>query len=600
MLTRLTHAAIAFAVTAVLYQVYFIAVVPFVEPPRAAAQVAVAAADQFSEAGALALDKHRALLSAYFPPDHWTLARPPKTIGNGQMLIVFDDYKQFDNGRVDAPHCAIIFFRGAIDPANPPRDAVILESSEGASLQMEQAIDRVDSGFGRYQNGQLKGAVTVRSDMREPGPQDDLLIETRDLYMNEDLIRTDQAVSLRMGEHHGFGRDLEVRLMKTERPAGATGFYGSFEELVIKHDVTASFAAKQSGLLGKPAEGATHKVANIPQEVAGPPIRIKSAGPFRIDFGSYKASFEDQVRAWQIQPDGQMDELLASKLTLFFTKTNQWNSPEGGVAVANPLSGGALSFEPASIEALGTPEAPVVLKAPSRDAMATGGKLWIELANRSLSRITLEEGEEVVLRHQGAEIHARTLRYQLPAAGSGQRIGAMSARGGSGWLRAVVDPTRPNEVLEVSWKDAMQLVRRNGQPVLVLDGRPKVSLAGRTLWADQLQIFLREQASAVAAAIPNSVAPQSLTSSVSPERITATGRVGIESTEMTVKVNQLNIEIEQETDQAAAAAAPAAPAASGLAPQAPPPPFGDARHAGRRPRPPARRAGAPRRRRRAV
>lgn len=32
MITRLTHAAIAFAVTAVLYQAYVLAVAPFVEP----------------------------------------------------------------------------------------------------------------------------------------------------------------------------------------------------------------------------------------------------------------------------------------------------------------------------------------------------------------------------------------------------------------------------------------------------------------------------------------------------------------------------------------------------------------------------------------
>lgn len=545
MLTRLTHAAIAFAVTAVLYQCYYLAVVPFIEPPSTMMTAVSSSTSDSFEAGADALDKHRELLAAYFPSTHWCFAQPPKTLENGQVLVVCDDYTQSASGELRAPRCAVIFFpRGLQRGAPPPRDAIVLESSLGAVLQMEQAIGGGANAFGRFQFGQLSGEVTVRSDMRLPGPKDDLLITTRELYMNEDLIRTDQPVDVKLGEHHGFGRELEIRRLKTEKPAGPGGMFGSFEDLVIKHDVSFSMTP------GPPAE------ADSP---AGPPIRIKSAGPFRIDFGSYKATFADQVRTWQLHPDGKMDELLASTLTLFFTKTTRWNADAEDVTptAEGALGGESLSFEPASLEALGTPESPVLLKAPSHDASAFGQRLWIEMTGR---RITLEEGEEVWLKHQGAEIHARTLRYQLPTEDSGQRLGTMSARGGGGWLRAIVDPARPNQVLEVSWQDAMQLIRKaDGKPVLVLDGRPKVSLVGMgTLWADQLQLFLREQPIATPAA-PVGTGVASLASSIMPELITATGRVGIESAELTGKVNQLNIKIEQ---QAAVAGADAAGSAA--------------------------------------
>ena len=155
------------------------------------------------------------------------------------------------------------------------------------------------------------------------------------------------------------------------------------------------------------------------------------------------------------------------------------------------------------------------------------------------------------------------MRYQLPAEGSGQRIGAMAARGGGGWLRAVVDPARPDQVLEVSWTDAMQLIRRDGQPVLVLDGRPKVQLTGMgTLWADQLQVFLREQPMA-ASSSSTALNSASLASGISPERITATGRVAIESTELNGKVNQLAIKIEQPALAAPAGVAGGGPGGSG-------------------------------------
>lgn len=557
MLTRLTHAAIAFAVTAAAYQAYFLAVTPFIEPAATPVTVVTHAPDDLLDASTPAPDKHRDLLAAYFPPEHWCFAKPPKTLENGQALVVCDEYRQSPSGELRAPRCAVVFFpRGLTPGAPPPRDAVILESSLGAVLQMEQPLVGGASAFGRFQFGQLNGEVVVRSDMREPGTQDDLVIKTRQLYMNEDLIRTDQPVDVRLGPHHGFGRELEIRRLKSQTAAGAAGMFGSFEDLVIKHDVTFSMTP-DSAMPGAPqnSSGVAPAVAT-----AASPIHIKSAGPFRVDFGSYKATFEDRVRAWQLHGDGKMDELLAVKLTLFFTKVDRWNAGSAGGAGADDVSG-SMAFEPASLEALGTPEAPVSLKAPSHDASATGERLWIEMAARRISRITLEEGEEVVLRHQGAEIHARTLRYQLPTPDSGQRLGLMSARGGGGWLRAVVDPARPSQVLEVSWKDAMQLIRKpDGQPVLVLDGRPKVSLAGMgTLWADKLQLFLREQPLSAtrpepAPRSPLGVDSAALSSSVMPELITATGRVAIESTELVGKVNQLSIKIAQENSSPGAGA----------------------------------------------
>jgi hypothetical protein len=383
MLTRLTHAGIAFAVTAVLYQAYYLAVVPFVEPPARATRTVATTIGAGLEGAAASLDKHRELLAAYFAPDHWCFARPPVTIGNGQVMIVVDrEYEQSNDGKLLAPRMAVIFFQRAVEPgAAPPRDAIILEPSGGAELQLEQVIGKGVVGFGPIQHGELKGEVIVRSDMKEPGTADDLLIKTRDLYINEDLIRTDQPVDMKLGQHHGYGRELEVRLMKSDS-AGPAGFYGRFEDLIIKHDVMASFAPGESASLAK-ANG-----ANGPAGPA-PPIRIKSAGPFRIDLGSYMATFEDQVRSWQLHADGKMDELVATKLTMFFAKTNEWNSGEPASTSGQAGAGAnALSLEPASLEALGAPGAPVILKAPSQQASATGGRLFIDMAGRKISRIT--------------------------------------------------------------------------------------------------------------------------------------------------------------------------------------------------------------------
>lgn len=534
MIKRLTHAAIAFAVTAAVYQGYVVAVAPFVEPAWRADALPVDESAAEVVTGDDALHRYRELLQAYFPPEHWCFRRPPKALDNGQVLIVFDEYTQTESGELRVPLCAVVFFPRARDRSGgAPRDAIILESSGGAVLQMESQVDKAVNTFGKMQHGTLVGDVTIRSDMREPGPHDDLLLKTRELYMNEDRIHTPETVDMKLGEHHGFGRELEISFMKTEggSSVGAGAIYGKLEELLVKHDVALTIAPGKMSFFGEPSPEAKAAAEQTP----APPIRIRSVGPLRIDFAAEVASFTDQVQVRQTHPDGKLDELLANELKLFFTRTAKWNSGDG---VAPAESGASMAFEPASIEALGSP---VVLKAPSRDATATGGRLWIELGPQ---RITLEGGEDVALTHQGAEIHSPMVQYQLPPKGSGQRIGTLVARGGAGWLSAIPDPTQPYQVLEVHWIDSMQIVRQAGQPVLVLDGRPRVSLAGTgRMWADRLQIFLRETPSDNAAT-PFAGSTSPLASAVVPETITASGSVDIQSAQLTGKVNQLEVKID--------------------------------------------------------
>ena len=223
MLTRLTHAAVAFAITVAVYQAYVVLAVPFIEPTFVD-QRGEGPEDQEEAPPREALHKHRELLAAYFPAGHWTLAEPPKTFETGNAMIVLDDYQPNDEGRVRVNKCVILFFPGArVRGEPPPRDAVVLEAPHGAVLQMDDAVGPGLGGMGRIQWGRLEGDIVVRSDMREPGPQDDLLLTTRDLYMNEDLIRTDEKVEMQLGPHWGRGRVLEIRLIAVERGVPSSG-----------------------------------------------------------------------------------------------------------------------------------------------------------------------------------------------------------------------------------------------------------------------------------------------------------------------------------------------------------------------------------------
>jgi hypothetical protein len=360
MFTRITHAAIAFALTAAAYQAYVVAVTPFVEPDALLQPEARRSTPDQWRTGREAPDRYRELLTAYFPPDHWCFARPPKTFENGQALVVLDDYRQTESGELRVPKFAIVFFPRVRDRgAAPPRDAIILEPAGGAVLQMDQRLTQGVGGLGRMQFGQLLGEVNVRSDMREAGPDDDLLITTRDLYMNEDLIRTAEAVEMRLGQHFGRGRGLEIRRVRAEETRGdaLSTLFGSFDSLEISHEVSVVVAPGKLSFLrherfNSPRDSASRVAATDASsgeptakssgKVVQTPIRIQSAGPFRIDFGNYIASFVDQVQVRQLHADGKLDELDANELNLFFTRVQQWDgAAKDDHAEANPDSTGA-------------------------------------------------------------------------------------------------------------------------------------------------------------------------------------------------------------------------------------------------------------------
>ncbi|QDT01606.1 hypothetical protein [Adhaeretor mobilis] len=576
MLTRLTHAAIAFAITAVCYQVYALTVVPRVQP--ATVRRDVVNYDTPREP----THKYRELLAAYVPKGHWSLLRPPKTFQNGQTMIVADVKDmasenmgksgnggksagvKSNSGQIRVERCLLLAFpKGWQLGQDAPRNAVILEAPHGAVIQLDSGAKLGSAMLGKFQWGQLLGDITIRSDMNEPGPQDDLLITTRDLYINESGINTHEAVELRLASHYARGKGLNVAMLPPgdERRRGSK--LGPFETLEITEGVAVDLAVdnvkwlKKSQTRAMPATGsltlgdasggpqlaaprfdsASTSSKNSPQPP--PPVRIRCQGAFTFDFLNYIASFRKDVQIRQVHPNGTLDQLLASEVNLYFT--------EGTKPVGSSEDQGLKSYrfgtlQPATVEAKG---APVKLDAPSQQATARCERLRLMLDQRT---IVVDGGDEVTLTFRGSEIHAPMVQYQQPPEGSSHQLGNLLAAGG-GWLKAVVDQRRPSESLDVSWKRSMEIVRRKGQPVLSLLGRPKLAMPGvGRLWAEDLKLYLREST----AKSPAGSSTLNLSDRVRPERMVATGHVDIHSPEITAEVNELSLTMryEDSLDQA--------------------------------------------------
>ncbi len=531
MFTRLMHAAIAFAVTVAVYQAYVLLAVPFLEPAASGERQEPTASTATRKPYATP-HRVRKLLSAYFPVGHWTRAAPPKTLETGSVMIVLDDYEPRDDGQIRVNQCVMLFFpRARVQGEPPPRDAIVLEAPHGAVLQMDEGFRSGLGGLGRIQWGKLVGDIVIRSDMHEPGPHDDLLLTTRDLYMNEDLIRTEEKVEMQVGRHWGRGRVLEMRLVAVESAqAGSAGpQIGAIDSLEILHEVRAQLAPEKMQWLDTPPAGDS--------EVAPPPIKIASRGRFRFDFANQMASFVDQVQLIQQHASGVRDQLFCDRLNLYLAsdeETVHADRQESERAVAVGGKPHAFSgLKPAMIEALGSDEIQVQLDVPSLEATARCRRMRLEIVSR---RATFDSQDEVVLTYQGSEIHAPMIRYQAPPRDSTARIGNLLAAG-NGWIRALTGDRRA-QPFEARWTESLRLERIQGRPVMSLHGRPKLDMVGMgRLWADNMEVLLRERKGDGSEA-------DLLPADVVPERIVASGHVAIESAELSGKVNQLDVAVQ--------------------------------------------------------
>ena len=350
MLRRLTHAGIAFATTVVIYQVYVLLAVPFLEPIPQGPELIPATIDSDLAQASLPTHKHRDLLAHYFPADHWSLQQPPISFDNEQAMIVLDGYRPSEDGQVRVGKCVLLFFPNERIPGEtPPNDAVILEAPHGALLQLDEGFQAGLGGFGRLQWARLEGDIIVRSDMRDAGSQDDLLLRTRDLYMNQDLIRTDAPVEMQLGQHWGRGKKLEIRLVAIERgEVGSSGLdIGGIDSIEIVENIEAQVTLQDGDLFG----------GKIP---AGemPPLGITSQGRFKFDFSSNLASFLDHVCVLQEYSNGLRNQLKCDALNLFFATLDESVVVSHGNESATTSVAGRTrtigTLHPGTIEAIGT------------------------------------------------------------------------------------------------------------------------------------------------------------------------------------------------------------------------------------------------------
>ena len=623
MIRRLIRSTIVFVAVVLAYQAYLHLAVPVLEPPIVRKHGPRATRGEIQE-GHLAVDRYQRFLASYFPAGHWTLVKKCIVIESGPVMLVLSDYERHDDGRIDLTECAVLLLpTPRQEGTTPPLDAIVLEAAQGAKLKFDDHFDPSRGQIGRLVKGEFPGTITIRSDMREPGPHDDLLVTTRDLRMNESVIMTDAEVSVRLGENVGGGKRMEIRLVKDPHaqfkknglqiagvqsleifeqvqlslkmegldllsdetkgvrtvqaaPTGghsATGPYRLPSAYRETADRQVRIVSNTGPALG-PATGESEQRPDVKWEpvlkneapnvinpapgkaVAGlagaqlapptaqTPLEVTCSGPFSFDFLNYKATFLRDVEVSQLSLQGPSDQLSCQELNIHFAPLDEKGNPVHSLDepdISRRQRGEMGRLEPSMLEAIGNP---VVVLSPTREAEARGQRLRLTLRERRLKL----DGGRVMLAYGRNEIHAPLLQYEHPKPEAASQVGKLWIAG-PGWMRAVPSPEKPNETVEARWERvegaeySVRLVRKDNQPVLSIIGQPRIVAAGfGQISSNEMHVYLKEvpadgeEGPALEVGSSRAGVEQM---AILPDRLAATGRVEIQSPQLTGRTEEL-------------------------------------------------------------
>lgn len=542
-MTRILHISGSLAIVLVLYWTYSLLAVPLIEPSVDASGPGGVSAARLEEAHGT-IQNGLAKLEGLFPKGSWELENP-KILESDQVKLLLRDYTNLGDGRVKIQPCTMIFV-----PDGPPSTeeerrhrAIILQAPKGALLTFDQAFDLHRAKIGRLKTGRLMGPITIRGNGKSAGPEDDLLVVTRDVQLTEDHIWTPHAVDFRLGPNYGRGRQMYIKLMADgksdsgrKRPGPNIVGIESFE---VSHLERLHLEVGKEGLAtrAKSKDGPLAADRNRRAD-SNEAIEVTCRGPFRFDLVRRVAMFEDHVDLLRSHVDGPSDQLNCEMLSIHFelransrsaksaSKSSGQKRSSSDEPPANPLD-----LEATQIEARGDP---VVIRAPSRGVEARGQRLLYDLRT---GLIRLDGNREVHLQQGVNEIHAQSLQYEPHET---NRLGKVLAEG-PGWLRGQM-AERPGEQLEARWKKQLQIGPDGENHLISLTGGAELSYRGiGRLEAEEVHFWLLESAPV----------DGSEKSQLRPDRMLARREVHVQSPQLSGVVDQLEVWFNQAKSEVA-------------------------------------------------
>ncbi len=498
----------------------------------------------------------------YFAPGAWEL-KDPIVLENSRSKLLFQSYENRDGNRVMLMPCAIIFLPdGDVESAGSPNRVIVMEANQGALLQFDQPVDPQHGKIGQVLGGDMKGPITIRGTPSRPGANDALRVDTQDVQMNTQLIWTAAPVTFSLGESHGSGREMHIHLLPSSDPNAKKGAnIGGLESFELLHEVQMRLAPGNHGLL--PLDPTHSGKASAPPATKPaapePPIDIRCDGPFKFDLVQYVATFQDRVAVQRKALPAYDDDMTCNRLSIYFApKAPGAGAPTTPAASPPPPNSSSQRIPNLEARRLVADGSPVVLVGRVSGVFVRGLHLDYDLA---LPQLTVEGGEEVVLRQQTDEIHAKSVVYRPEPEG---RLGWLLAKG-PGWLRGATPANAQSpaghpsatehgarttdRIFAARWGDELKIRPIAENKVISLTGGAQAGFTDQgDLSADEIHLWVRELTVQTVGAAGVTTRTQ-----LTPDRLLAMANVRINSPQCIGATDRLEAWFDQ---QQAAASSP--------------------------------------------
>lgn len=137
------------------------------------------------------------------------------------VFFLFKDRPRFseDGKTLSLDACSAVFLPERRPNGSQSADgALVFESADQLDLVFTKPIsnyfklDSLDLSLSNFINGEMRGAVTIRSEFSPDDPNDDLLLQTRNVVFTAKQIHTNFDVSFQFGKNNGAGKGLTIDL----------------------------------------------------------------------------------------------------------------------------------------------------------------------------------------------------------------------------------------------------------------------------------------------------------------------------------------------------------------------------------------------------
>ena len=480
------------------YSVYARVVVPMIKGPvDQVRRTAIVAPTDLPEKR-----DNKARLYSLLPSDGWELGQC-KTLFTSQGTLLFQEMVRLDDEgnyalkpftMIMNDHQSGTAFANGLDPTVPP---TVLRCTE-AKLGFDGPILLTGNSKTRMRTASLDGEVTIFRPSPTPEKDETLKLVTRDVKVTANTIVALGEVAFSFGPHRGSGKTLTIELEHKPDASRINRDFSSINGVSTIRLATLQGLRIEPGSLKKTGEPASQTPAQQSPaallSAANVPIEVTCAGPFRFDYGSRTATFNDKVFIKQQDTFG--DNLNCHQLLVVFADNTETPTPTASTNSAEAIPPVAGAIE--RLIAVGDSEQgqPVVMIANSRQMKITGDELEYRAAD---SHIACRSRKQVSIISPELNIRAQSLAYHITPNGA---LGDLDAVGPGEFFRKSSDI---KENIFLRWQRNLTVRkrifpeadrdadRRTIEKMIVVDGKAEVLVQETThVTSDKLNIAVHE------------------------------------------------------------------------------------------------------------